>query len=1140
MKEFKISSWSIDNKTSIYVLTTIISIFGLLSYFSMPKEQFPEIVFPQMYIATIYPGTSPSDMEKLVTKHIEKQVKGISGVKKITSNSIQDYSSVLVEFNTDVNVNVAKQKVKDAVDQAKNDLPTDLPADPQVIEVDVSQVPIMGINLSGDYELSKLKKYADDMQDQIESMKEIRRVDIIGAPEREIQINVDKYKMEAANITFSDIERAIQSQNVTISGGTIKMDGVKRNITVTGEFDNMDQLNNLLILSQSGAKTYLKDILENGGVKDTYKEAESFARLNGKNVITLNVIKRGGMNLIDASDKIQQLIEKQQKTKLPDGLKITITGDQSDATRTTLHDLINTIIIGFVLVVIILMFFMGTTNAIFVGLSVPLSMAIAFLILPTMGITLNMIVLFAFLLALGIVVDDAIVVIENTHRIYENGKVPIKQAAKQAAGEVFMPVFSGTMTTLAPFVPLLFWKGIIGKFMFFLPVTLIVTLLASLLVAYIINPVFAVDFMKPHAHGESHKKITRGFIKGSIIFLVFIFINYLFVFTGSTYTINDLTILGSLGFTNLLLVFYLLFALNKFVLTDVIQHFQDDTWPRVQNKYEKVLEWCLIGARPFVLLAGIVVMFFGSIFLMTVVKPKIEFFPTSDPNFVYAYINLPIGTDQSYTDSIAQVVEKRIFKVVGENNPIVSSIITNVAIGAGDANEMDLSTAPHKAKVTIAFVEFSHRNGESTVAYLDKVRTAVKGIPGTQIIVDQEKGGPPTGKEINIELIGDDYDELIKLSESLKRTIDNSGIQGIEDLKSDVVKNKPEIVIDIDKEKANAEGISVAQIGMELRYAVFGKDVSKFRDNDDEYDIELRYTFDQRTSIDDLMNSKITFRDMNMGGQIRQIPLSSVAQAHFGNSYGGIKRKNQRRIVTLSSNVLSGANSNEINAEIKKLLPSFKKPAEVLIQLTGAQEEQAETGAFLGMAMLISFIMIFFILVTQFNSISKPILIISEIGFSVIGVLLGVAIFGMSISVVMTGVGIIALAGIVVRNGIILVEFTDIIMEQGHDLKYAIVHAGKVRMTPVLLTATATILGLIPLAVGLNIDFVRLFAEGNPHIFFGGDSVAFWGPLAWTMIHGLAFATFLTLILVPVMYYINYKASRKIKGWFGIKVEKLS
>jgi len=1125
MKEFKLSSWSIDNKTSIYVLTVIISIFGFMSYMSMPKEQFPEIVFPQMYIATIYPGTSPADMEKLVTKHIEKQVKGIAGVKKITSNSIQDFSSIVVEFNTDVNVNVAKQKVKDAVDQAKNDLPTDLPDDPQVIEVDVSQIPIMGVNLSGDFELSKLKKFADDMKDQIESMKEIRRVDMIGAPEREIQVNVDKYKMEAANISLGDVERAIQYQNMTISGGSIKMDGVKRNIIVSGEFDNIEQINNILIRSQSGAKAYLKDILENGGVKDTYKEAESFARLNGKNVITLNVIKRGGMNLIDASDKIQKMITELQKTKLPDGLKITITGDQSDKTRVTIHDLINTIIIGFILVVLILMFFMGTTNAIFVGLSVPLSMAIAFIILPSLGFTLNMIVLFSFLLALGIVVDDAIVVIENTHRIYENGKVPIKQAAKQAAGEVFMPVFSGTMTTLAPFVPLLFWKGVIGKFMFYLPVTLIVTLLASLLVAYIINPVFAVDFMKPHDHGGSHKKVTRGFIITSVIFALIALISY------SS---------GSFGMGNFIVTIYAFYALNKFVLTDVIQHFQDDIWPGVQNKFEKILEWCLIGARPYLLLAGTFGLLIFSFVLTAIVKPKVVFFPQGDPNFVYTYINLPIGTDQSYTDSIAKVVEGRIYSVIGTDNPVVTSVITNVAIGAGDPGEIDLSTSPHKAKVTVAFVGFEKRHGKSTKEYLDKIRDAVKGIPGAKITVDQERGGPPTGKPVNIEIIGDEYNELVDISESLKKYIDSLGIEGIEDLKSDVVKNKPEIIIEIDKEKANAEGISVAQVGSEIRTAVFGKDVSKFRDQDDEYDIELRYTLSERSNIEDIMSSKITFRDMNMGGQIRQIPLASVAKVRFGDSFGGIKRKNQRRMVTLSSNVLSTANANVINAAIKSSLPGFRKPSAIVIQLTGEQEDQAETGAFLVGALIVSFILIAFILVTQFNSISKPILIFSEIFFSVIGVLLGLSIFNMQISIVMTGIGIIALAGIVVRNGIILVEFTDTIMEQGHDLKYAIVHAGKVRMTPVLLTATATILGLIPLAVGLNMDFVTLFSEGNPHIFLGGDSVAFWGPLSWTMIFGLSFATFLTLILVPVMYYINYRASRKIKGWLGITVTQKS
>jgi multidrug efflux pump subunit AcrB len=1122
MKEFKLSSWSIDNKTSIYVLTVIISIAGLLSYINLPKEQFPEIVFPQMYVATIYPGTSPENMEKLVTKPIEKQVKGISGVKKITSNSIQDFSSVIVEFNTDVDVNIAKQKVKDAVDQAKNDLPQDLPDDPQVIEIDVSQIPIMAVNLSGDFELSQLKKFADDMKDQIESMKEIRRVDLIGAPEREIQVNIDKFKMEAANVTLRDVESAIASQNMTISGGTIKMDGVKRNITISGEYKNPMELNRLLIRSQSGAKVYLSEILEDGGVKDTYKEAESYARLNGKNVVTLNIIKRSGENLIDASDKISSLVEELQKDKLPKGLKVTITGDQSVNTRVTLHDLINTIIIGFILVVLILMFFMGTTNAIFVGLSVPLSMAVAFIVMPTIGFTLNMIVLFSFILALGIVVDDAIVVIENTHRIFDNGKVPAKQAAKQATGEVFLPVLSGTLTTLAPFIPLAFWPGVIGKFMYFLPITLIVTLLASLLVAYTINPVFAVDFMKPHEGEDHHKKITKGFWITTGVFGFIALLCY---------------VSGVFGMGNFVITLYGLFCLNKFVLIDVIQNFQEKQWPKVQVKYEKILEWCIQGTRPYFLLLSVIGLLFFSFWFVGVRKPNVVFFPESDPNFIFTYISLPVGTDQAYTDSITHVVEDRIIDVVKLDNPIVTSIISNVAIGAGDDSEPNVNATPHKGKVTVAFVEFSKRNGQSTRKYLDLIRDAVKGIPGAQITVEQEKGGPPTGKPINIELIGDNYDDLISESERLKKFILDLGIEGIEELKTDLVKNKPEIVVEVDKEKANAEGISIAQIGMDLRYAVFGKDVSKFRDANDEYDIEVRFTEEQRSNIESLLNTRITYRDMNMGGIIRQIPLSSITTVRYGDSFGGIKRKNQKRMITLYSNVLNGYNANEINETIRENIPDFSPVNGVIVQQTGEQEDQKETGVFLMTALVVSLMLIFFILVTQFNSVSKPILILSEILFSVIGVLLGFGLFKMDISIIMTGIGIVALAGIVVRNGILLVEFTDELMAKGYDLKHAIVQAGKIRMTPVLLTAASTTLGLIPLAIGLNIDFVTLFSEFNPKIFFGGDSVAFWGPLSWTMIFGLIFATFLTLVLVPMMYFINYKASRKIKGWFGVKVD---
>ena len=1109
-KQFKPSSWSIDNKTSIYVMSVIITLAGIMAYLNLPKENFPEIIIPKIYVSTIYPGTSPANMENLVTKPIEKQIKSISGVKKLTSNSYQDFSNVIVEFDTDVDVPQAKQKVKDAIDKARSDLPNDLPRDPNIMEINFSDMPIMYINISGDFDLNKLKKYADDLKDKIEGMKEITRVDIVGALDREIQINVDKYKMEVAQISMMDIERAVGYENLTISGGVVKMDGMQRTLSVKKEFKNVDELSNLVIKSPTGAPIYLKEIAE---VIDGFKEQQSYARLDGKNVITLNVVKRSGENLIEASDKINDIIKEFQQTKFPKDLKIVVTGDQSEKTRVTLHDLINTIIIGFILVTIVLMFFMGTTNAIFVALSVPLSMCIAFLVMPSIGFTLNMIVLFAFLLALGIVVDDAIVVIENTHRIFDNGKVPIKIAAKKAAGEVFLPVLSGTMTTLAPFIPLAFWNGIIGKFMFFLPITLIITLTASLLVAYIINPVFAVQFMKPHPEaGHENKKFTKGSKLTLIIFVALALIFY---------------VSGSFGMGNFTLTLLGLFLLNKYILTNMIKRFQEKTWPSIQDGYEVLLKKAL--TRPKTILIATVLLLVASIFLLKIRGVNVVFFPKSDPNFVYVYVGMPIGTDQTVTNEVVKEVEKRVNKVIGKDNKLVSSVIANVTVGVTDPSDEDQGSYPNKGKVTVAFVEFAKRDGESTSVYLDKIREAIKGIPGAEITVSQEQAGPPVAKPINIEITGDNLDDLIATSVNLKKYINDLQLKGIEELKSDFQNNKPEIVFNIDRERANREGVSTGQIGMEIRNAVFGKEISKYRDLNDEYPIQLRYLESQRNNIEALKNAKITYRDMAMGGQIRQVPMSAFTDISYDNTFGAIKRKSQKRVITLSSDVTRDVNANQLVDKLTTSISNYNAPDGVVIKMTGQQEEQKETGAFLGSALLVSLGLIFLILVTQFNSISKPVIIISEILFSIIGVLLGVAIFGMEMSIVMSGIGIVALAGIVVRNGILLVEFTDVLREEGRPLYEAVIEAGKTRMTPVILTATATILGLIPLAVGLNIDFVTLFTELNPHIFFGGDSVAFWGPLSWTMIFGLSFATFLTLILVPAMYLLSETAKAKLK-----------
>jgi multidrug efflux pump len=1120
-KEFFASSWSIDNRTSIFIMTIILTLVGIGSYMSLPKEKFPDIVIPTIMVNTIYPGSAPKDIENLVTKPIEKQIKSITGVKKLTSNSVQDFSMVMIEFNTDVDVAEAKRKVKDAVDKARADLPNDLPKEPNVMELDFSEMPILFVNISGDYDLNQLKKYAEMAEDKIEGLSEITRVDLVGALDREIQVDVDMYKMEAANITLRDIETAIAYENMRISGGNIKMDNMQRTLSISGEFENVDQMKNLVIRGMSGASVYLRDIAT---IKDAFKEQESFARLDHKNVLTLNILKRSGENLIEASDKSRAIVEELQKTKFPKDLNVILTGDQSNDTRLTLHDLINTIIIGFILVTFILMFFMGATNAFFVAMSVPLSCFIAFLVFPTIGFSLNMIVLFSFLLALGIVVDDAIVVVENTHRIFDNGKVPIKTAAKQAAGEVFLPVLSGTLTTLAPFIPLAFWQGIIGKFMFFLPITLIVTLLASLLVAYIINPVFAVQFMKPHKDPndpEVKRKSKRGTIVVSAIFGTMALIMY---------------IAGNFGMGNFLITLLLIFLLNKYILTKIIEKFQNVTWPKIQNKYARILTWCLTGKRPIGLLFGTVGLLIFSFIFMVIRKPSVVFFPSGEPHFVYTYITLPVGTDQAHTDEVTKEVEDRIYKVLGKNNPIVESVISNVAVGATDPQENDRSVASNKAKVSVSFVEFDKRNGESTSDYLNKIREAVKGIPGAAITVGKEANGPPVQKPISIEISGDDFEELIGTSNKLKRYLDSINIEGVEELKSDLVNIKPEIVIDIDRERANAEGISTAQIGSEIRTAVYGKEISKFKDENDDYPIQLRYKIDQRSNINQLMNLKISYRDMNMGGLIRQVPLSSVANIHYSNTYGGIKRKNQKRLVTLASNVLSDYNANEVVAAVTEAMNNFQKPETINIIMGGEQEEQKETGAFLGMAMLIAIGLIILILVVQFNSVSKPLIILSEILFSIIGVLLGFAIFKMEFSIVMTGIGIVALAGIVVRNGILLVEFTDHLIDSGMETKAAIIEAGRIRMTPVILTASATILGLVPLAVGLNIDFVTMFTELNPHIFIGGDSVAFWGPLSWTMIFGLGFATFLTLLLVPAMYLIAAKAKEKT----GRLVKKLS
>jgi multidrug efflux pump subunit AcrB len=971
------------------------------------------------------------------------------------------------------------------------------------------------------------------MQDRFENLGEITRAEIVGAPEREIQVNVDPYKMTAARVNFSDIENAISRENRDITGGLIEVGNMNRTLKIRGQFVNALDLQNIVVRSSAqGASVYLRDIAQ---LKDTIKQNENFARLDGKNVVTLNIVKRAGANLIDAADKIKlEVADMQAKEELPKDLRVEFTGDQSKQTKTSFNELINTIVIGFILVLIILMFFMGVTNAFFVALSVPLSVFVAFLFLPLAdsiigtSVTLNFIVLFALLFGLGIIVDDAIVVIENTHRIYDNGKIPIVRSAKEAAGEVFIPVMAGTATTLAPFFPLLFWKGLIGKFMIYLPVMLILTLAASLIVAFIFNPVFAVSFMKPE--GKEFEKPKNSVFKNKWFFV--------FLIGGIL-----LHLPGMHGLANFLLLMAGLMVLNAYVLNDVIHAFQQRVLPKLMLRYEKLLRWILQGKRPVYAFISLFVLFIFSVGLLMVRGNKSTFFPSGDPNFVYVYLKLPVGSDVKYTDSITRILEGRVQKVLEKEKPgaegsIVESIISNVAVSANNPRDNNRSVQSNLGRIQVSFVEYEKRHGKKTGPYMDQIREVVKGIPGTSVEVAQEDGGPPTDPPVNIEVVGDNFENISSVATSLYNFLDTNKVNGIENLQADVDLYNPEITINVDREKAMFEGISTSQIGMEIRTAVFGKEVSKIKDGEDEYKIQLRYTQLMRNNITDLLNMRITFFDMNTN-QVKSIPLSAVTTIDYTNTTGGVKRKNVRRTIQLQSNVPDPTMVGKVNADLQLKINEFKTktkiPADVTIRLSGQSEQELETQKFLGTALIIALGIILLILVLQFNSLSKPYIVITEIFFSVIGVLLGYAITGMTIATIMLGVGVVGLAGIVIKNGILLIEFTDELRGRGYRTREAAIQAGKIRIIPVLLTAVATILGLLPLAVGFNIDFVGLFQHLRPNVFFGGDSVVFWGPLSWTIIFGLIFSFFLTLVMVPSMYLIAERLKRPMENFYGTR-----
>ncbi|WP_405200290.1 efflux RND transporter permease subunit [Christiangramia sp. LLG6405-1] len=1143
-KEFALSSWAIKNKTTIYVAMALILFFGISAYFSMPRESFPEVKETKIYVSSIYPGNTAEDIEKLLTNPLEDKLKTVSNVVEITSTSQEDYSMIVIEFDEGIAVELAKQKVKDEIDSETSgeDWPTfnGAKVEPNVFELSLSEeIPILNINISGDYPVMKLKEFGEYLQDEIENLPEIKKVDIRGAQDKEIEVAVDIYKMMASSVSFNDITSAIANGNMTMSAGNYVTSGQRRTIRILGEIEEPSELNNFVVKSEDGDDVYLKDIAD---ITFQEKEKTTYAREFGEQVVMLDVKKRSGKNMVAAAEQIELIVEKAKAEVFPTNLNVSITNDQSSKTIGQVDDLVNNIIFGIILVVTVLMFFLGFKNALFVGFAIPMSMFMSLMILNQLGYTMNTMILFGLIMGLGMLVDNGIVVVENVYRLMDEEGMSRVDAAKEGIGEIAFPIIISTATTVAAFIPLGLWPGLMGQFMIYFPITLSVVLGSSLVVAIFFNSVLVSQFMKTEDKNMPLKTIIRvSLIIAGIGLAIFLF--------GGQYSA-----LGSLMiFTAIMVWIYRLF------LRKMANKFQKSSLVKLENWYERRLTASFKNKRPYWIV--------GATFLMLIIafvgfgaslgsqRTKVEFFPDNKPNQIIVYIEYPEGTDIEKTNAITKEIEERVYKVLNSDeymdngyNYMVESAVSQVGEGAGNPQTDGGSAAemPHKGKITASMREYKYRRGKDSEVLRQKVQESLDGVyPGVLISVEKDQNGPPAGPPINIELEGEDYDQLIATAEQMREYINTKNIPAIDELKIDVNKDKPSMVVEVDREKAGELGVSAGQVGQQLRNSIFGTKAGVYKEGGEDYDIYVRFDEDSRYDNSALFNQTITFR--NNKGQLREIPVSAVTTKSNKSGFSAIKHRDTRRVVTIYSVLSPGyTDAGAAVAQIQNEMRNFDGvPDEIKVDYTGQIEEQNKQQAFLVGAFFSGLGLIFLILIFQFNSISKPLIIMIAIFLSFIGVFGGIVISGSAFVIMMTMMGIISLAGIVVNNGVVLLDYAQLLIDRKKlrlgipeyeylpqdELLKTIIRSGKARLRPVLLTAITTILGLIPLAIGLNLDFFSLFSEFDANIYFGGDNVIFWGPLAWTVIYGLIVATFLTLIIVPLLFYIAIR----IKMWVHSK-----
>ena len=1096
-RDFWPTSFAVDHRTSMVVLLTIIVVLGLYSYVTTPQESFPEIAIPMLVVNTMYPGVAPADMETLVTRPLEEDLSTISDIKNLTSTSVEGYSSIVIEFETSVNLDDALASVREKVDLATPELPAEA-EEPMIIEFNFSEVPVIQVNLAGDYGLVRLKEIGEEIQDRLEQLPQVLRVDLRGGLEREVAVDVDLARLKYYNVALTDVIGAIASENVNIPGGSIDVGQSKYLVRVDGEFDDPELIEDVVVTLVDGWPVYVRDI---AAVDFGFADRTSYARLDGSPVVTLDVIKRSGQNIIETTEQVRAVVAGMEPS-FPPSTRIAFTSDMSEDISMMVSSLENNIASALILIVGVLLFFLGLSNSIFVAISIPSSMFLSFIIINWMGMTMNMIVLFSLILALGMLVDNAVVIVENIYRFMEQGW-DRTWAAKKATAEVALPVIGSTATTLAAFTPLVFWPGMVGEFMGYLPITLIITLSSSLFVALTIIPTLCSMFMR--LENEPRRPLAPAarwtLIGGAALVLLVTAVGnpltaVLFLATGA----------GAVW-------------LWRSVIKGLAKRFQFEWEPAIVSGYERRVHWALdhrwgvLGAS----VAGLVVAFvaFG------VFNAGIEFFPESvPPKQVFVDVELPVGTRVEETDAIVDRIERELQGVPGRED-WKSSVAVVGGGGSGGASSMmgqGGPGGPEAGRVGVTFLSFQDREFDAfeTLAWMQgRIGSEVA---GATVTAEKLQDGPPTGAPVNIEITGEDPVRLKQLSDRVLEILRDAPVYPkLVALESDLDAARPELSIHVDREKAALFELSTAEVGNAVRGAIQGIEAAKYRTGEDEYDVVVRLAPEYREALGDL-------RDLTVMSEGRQIPLSSVATWDVGEGYGSIRRKDQRRMATIASDVASGLNDFAVLAEVQETLVSFTEdelPPGYAINYAGQNQEQAEAQEFLGGAFLTAIMLIGLILVSQFNSVVKPLIIMTSVVMSTVGVLVGLMAFRMPFIVIMTGIGIISLAGVVVNNAIVLIDYIDTLRERdGMSRREALVRAGMTRFRPVILTALTTALGLVPLAIGLNFDFFGFYREFNPELFWGGEQAAWWGSMCISVIAGILFATFLTLVLVPAMYVI--------------------